>query len=139
MKDIFDVFDEKFELMQRLVNAGNYDGCLSISTNLITISVMSDYADGVFVGEILESSFGQILPEFRAFEVGEDERKAMGEKIGHQIGLIAKSYRKEDKRELYEALKNLRTAVTEFQFKCRSMMKPKLSPREQIYLGSRRP
>ena len=125
MKDLFKIFDEHIETINKLVEEPNFLGCETIATDLITISVMSDFGDGILIGEVLEAVFSQISPLFVRFEISEKEQNAIKNKVKEQITLIGKSYNKEDKRNLYEALKNLRSLVTEFQFKCWKTIKRK--------------
>ena len=125
MKDILEIFDQHFERINMLLEERNFLGCKRIATDLITISVMSDFGDGIFVGEVFEGVFDQISPLFKHFEVSEEEKNDMKNHVKEQVALIAKSFSKKDKRDLYETLKNLRSLVTKFQFKCWHMIKPK--------------
>lgn len=137
MKNLFQIFDENFEVIKRLVDQDNLSGCSSIATDLITISVMSKFGDGVLIGEIFEGVFDQIGPLFNRFEISEDEGNAAKEKIKEQVKLVAEAYKHEDKKELYEALKNLRTVATELQFKCANIMKRKTEGEESRHLRQR--
>jgi len=138
MKDLFAVFDESFELIRKLLDEHNFSGCSSIATDLITFSMMSDFTDGVLIGEVLESVFDQIAPLFERFEVVEQERNTLKERLKEQVGLMSKSYRMENKTEVHESLRNIRVAATAFQFKCYRTMKPKSDSDRDRILDRRR-
>jgi hypothetical protein len=100
---------------------------------------MSDFRDGVLISEVFESVFDQIAPLFDQYEVSEEDRSVIKEKVKEQVAIVAKSYGIENKIELYEALKNLRVVATDFQFKCFKMMKPKPETEaRRIIMGRRR-
>jgi len=40
MKNLFEIFEENFDIMYELLEQDNFYGCSSISTDLITISIM---------------------------------------------------------------------------------------------------
>jgi len=123
MKDLFQVFDENFDMIQRLLDQQNLAGCSSISTDLITISRMSNFEDGVFIGEVFESVFDQVSPLFDQYEIKAEDRDSMMQSFKEQVALTQKLYKDQDKTELYNSLKKLRNVATEFQFKCWRTMK----------------
>ncbi len=125
MKDLFQIFDESIETMQKLIAEDNYAGSSSISTDLITISVMSDFQDGILIGEVLEGIFDQIGQLFFTYRLSVEVQKAVREQICEQLALVGKSYKNGDKEKLYEALRNIRTEATQFQFKCFKTIKPR--------------
>ena len=54
MKSIFDVFNEGFEEITRMVGQGNYKGSFVYSSNLTLFSTLLDYEDGILISELLE-------------------------------------------------------------------------------------
>ena len=53
MKSIFDVFNEGFEEITRMVGQGNYKGSFVYSSNLTLFSTLLDYEDGILISELL--------------------------------------------------------------------------------------
>ena len=62
MKSIFDVFNEGFEEITRMVEQGNYKGSFVYSSNLTLFSTLLDYEDGILISELLEGVFSQVGP-----------------------------------------------------------------------------
>lgn len=125
MKDLFEIFDEKIEVMQKLTADLNFRACTSVSTDLITTANMFDYKDGVFIGEVFEAIFEQIWRLTRDYILTEDDQNMLKTKFSKYLAIIANSYKKTDKNELYGALSNLRCEVTKLQFSCEQTMKRK--------------
>ena len=125
MKEMFQIFDESLATIQKLIEDKNYEGSSSISTDLITISVMSNFRDGIMIGEVFEGVFDQISPLFRAFEIGAEVHALITKQVIDQVALVGKSYKNENKERLYEALRDLRSIATQFQFQCIKTMKAK--------------
>ncbi len=119
------IFDEKFEIMQKLTDETNFSGLSGIATDLITTSIMFKYRDGVFIGEVFEAVFDQIDDLCHDFKVEENERNKVKKSIKECIKAISESFRKTDKNDLYEALLTLRFVVTELQYTCFTTMKRK--------------
>ena len=125
MKDLFQIFDESFETIQKLIEDDNYAGSSSISTDLITVSVMSDFQDGILIGEVLEGVFDQIDQLFYTYALKAEVQNAIRKQTYEQVALIGKSYKNGEKEKLYEALRNIRAIATQFQFKCFKTIKPR--------------
>jgi hypothetical protein len=116
MKSIFDVFNEGFEEITRMVGQGNYKGSFVYSSNLTLFSTLLDYEDGILISELLEGVFSQVGPF--AEELNPEEIRSINEQLAAQMKIIAGSYRAEDKTILYQALRDLRSIATKFQIKC---------------------
>src|SRR3990170_8199374 len=99
MKDIFQIFDENFVVMQKLANEQNFQACLPLSNNLITTSLMVDYKDGVFIGEVFEAIYSEVDNLFRRFEIVEEEQNRLKSNFNEYIPAIASLYKKSDKNE----------------------------------------
>jgi len=125
LKNLFQIFEENLEIMQKLIGENNYDGCSSVSTDLITVSVMSDFPDGVLIGEVFEGVFDQVAPLFQAFDLNDEVQSMLKKQIGDQVALVGKSIKDENKATLYDALRNIRNIATQLQFKCYKTMKQK--------------
>lgn len=134
MKNLFEIFDENFRLITKTLNQGNYEGCSNLSTNLITISFLANYDDGVLIGEVCEGVFHQIEPLLQRFELGKEEQESVKEKLRRSIASIAKSYRNENKNDLYVALRDMRAVATNFQFRTVTTVKsnPRMEGRYSI-------
>ncbi len=95
MKEVFDVFNEGFGEITRMVGQGNYKGSFVYSSNLTLFSTLLDYEDGILINEILEGVFSQVGPfaeEMDAKEIG-----SINEQLAAQMKIIADSYRAEDR------------------------------------------
>jgi hypothetical protein len=125
VKDILAIFDDSLKEILKALGQKNYAGCSSMSTDLITVSVLSGYSDGTFMGEVFEGVFDQLAPVFDTYEVSDGERNSLEEGLREQINIIAKSYKTADKRTLYSALRDMRALATEFQLKCFRTLKSK--------------
>jgi hypothetical protein len=86
---------------------------------------MFEYKEGVFVGEVLEAMFEEIWHLVRDYVLPDEDQISLKENFDKYLGLIANSYKKSDKNELYNALTGLRYEATKLQFKCAQTMKRK--------------
>lgn len=118
MKDLPELFYEKIRLLQKLSVDFNLEACTTSSTDLITTSILFEYQDGVFIGEVIESIFGQLDNLMNQFELEDEDKETLKESFDKNLGMIAESFKKKDKNELYQALSNLRYDATKMQYKC---------------------
>jgi len=135
MKDVFDVFNEGFEEITRMVEQGNYKGPFVYSSNLTLFSTLLDYEDGILVSEILEGVFSQVGPF--AEELGAEEIRSINEQLAAQMKIITDSYRAEDKNALYQALRDLRSIATKFQIKCMRSRPMKVQRQTRLNIGDK--
>ncbi|MCK9299429.1 hypothetical protein HL657_07790 [Methanoculleus sp. YWC-01] len=135
MKDVFDVFNEGFEEITRMVEQGNYKGPFVYSSNLTLFSTLLDYEDGILVSEILEGVFSQVGPF--AEELGAEEIRSINEQLAAQMKIITDSYRTEDKNALYQALRDLRSIATKFQIKCMRSRPMKVQRQTRLNIGDK--
>ena len=135
MKDVFDVFNEGFEEITRMVRQGNYKGSFVYSSNLTLFSTLLDYEDGILISEILEGVFSQVGPfaeEMDAKEIG-----SINEQLAAQMKTITGSYRAEDKNILYQALRDLRSLATKFQMRCMRSRPMKVQRQAKVNIGDK--
>ena len=135
MKEVFDVFDEGFEEITRMVGQGNYKGPFVYSSNLTLFSTLLDYEDGILISEILEGVFSQVGPfaeELDAKEIG-----CIDEQLAAQMKIITDSYRAEDKNILYQALRDLRSIATKFQITCMRSRPMKVQRQARLNIGDK--
>jgi len=135
MKDVFDVFNEGFGEITRMVGQGNYKGSFVYSSNLTLFSTLLDYEDGILISEILEGVFSQVGPfaeEMDAKEIG-----FINEQLAAQMKIIADSYRAEDKNILYQALRDLRSIATKFQITCMRSRPMKVQRQARLNIGDK--
>ncbi len=135
MKDVFDVFNEGFEEITRMVGQGNYKGSFVYSSNLTLFSTLLDYEDGILISEILEGVFSQVGPfaeEMDAKEIG-----SINEQLAAQMKTITGSYRAEDKNILYQALRDLRSLATKFQMRCMRSRPMKVQRQAKVNIGDK--
>jgi len=118
MKDLPELFYEKILLIRKLSIEFNFKACLKSSTDLITTSILFEYQDGVFIGEVVESVFEQLDSLINQFELDDEDKETLKKSFDKNVGIVAKSFRNKDKNELYQALSNLRYDTTKMQYKC---------------------
>ena len=135
MKSIFDVFNEGFEEITRMVRQGNYKGSFVYSSNLTLFSTLLDYEDGILISELLEGVFSQVGPF--AEELNPEEIGSINEQLAAQMKIIAGSYRAEDKNILYQALRDLRSIATKFQIKCMRSRPIKVQRQTRLNIGDK--
>ena len=135
MKSIFDVFNEGFEEITRMVEQGNYKGSFVYSSNLTLFSTLLDYEDGILISELLEGVFSQVGPF--AEELNPEEIGSINEQLAAQMKIIAGSYRAEDKNILYQALRDLRSIATKFQIKCMRSRPIKVQRLTRLNIGDK--
>jgi hypothetical protein len=135
MKEVFDVFNEGFGEITRMVGQGNYKGSFVYSSNLTLFSTLLDYEDGILISEILEGVFSQVGPfaeELDAKEIG-----FINEQLAAQMKIITDSYRAEDKNILYQALRDLRSIATKFQITCMRSRPMKVQRQARLNIGDK--
>jgi hypothetical protein len=118
MKELFQVFDEKFVLMQKMASELNFRACLASTSEMIQVSITFEYKDGVFIGEVLEAIYEQTWRLLRDFILPEEDQNMLKAQYDKYLSIIASSYKEKDKNTLYDALLNLRFEITKAQFKC---------------------
>ena len=117
------LFDEYLPIICESIEKQNFQSCATISTDLIKLSEMVDYHDGVIIGEVLETVFNQVFTEMTRFEISPEERENLKRLFIGDIQSIYKCYKEEDKNDLFNALKNMRFNATRFQFRSRRQCK----------------
>ena len=140
MKEVLQMFDESFATMAASLKDEKYSNCMRLSTDMITLSVLSDYKDGIMIGEVLEAVFDQIgLHTLEDFEVTTEERISIKDRLAEYIMLLSQSYRNGNSNEIYDALREIRSAATSFQYKCLWTAKLKESESRPYMIGRGRP
>ena len=90
MREIFNVYNEGFEEIARMVGQGNYKGAFVASANLTLFSTLLDYDDGILVSEVLEGVFSQVGPLAEDLETEVPGLFVAGESAGfYGIGAAA--------------------------------------------------
>jgi len=128
MKDVYQIFDESFATILRFLENAQYDNCYKISSDMTRIASVSEFTDGILVSEILESVFSQLSTLFGSYKIDEVGGKLIKDQLKEQISLLSKNYRIDDKNKVYPILRDLRSMVTQFQFKCWNTMSEKVEP-----------
>lgn len=119
MKDIHQIFEEYFFSLTEPVKQSNYRSCANISSDIIKISEIIGFDDGVFIGEIFESIFLQIATELSNYQASEEEQQTLKINLLTSISQISKCYEEPDKTKLYDNLKGMRLLTTKFQYQLR--------------------
>lgn len=117
MKDVYRIFDDGFQKLTTLDEIG-FKNCFHIAVDLTKIAAYSDFKRGVLVAEVLESVFGQLGPLFEVYDIPEDRKKMIKNKIIQGISSLSSAYKNNNGAAVYEALADVRFAATHFQFEC---------------------
>jgi len=118
MKDIYQIFDENFKVLIEMTEKMNLVNCMNTALDLTRVSALADFKDGLFVSETLENVFSQVGPLLDQYNIPEEDRKQIKEKMYQSMILLSQNYKADDKVKLYEILRDLRSHATCFQFKC---------------------
>lgn len=125
MKEIFEIFDENCDKISNLLDQSHLVGCARISTDLITISQMSEFKEGLFIAEIFEGVFTQIDRATKGFDVDEKNKTKINTELKNQIKIIQNTLKNKNFEKTYEHLKDLRNIATNFQAYVFNTMKEK--------------
>ena len=112
--DLEEVFDTSLNRMKEMVGDENYSGCANQTTDLTTIAVHFDYESGLLISEVLDSVFEQVNVTIQSRAVGSSQLDKIKEQLNLQLDEVLKSYKKNDKNELFNALMKIRSAATRF-------------------------
>lgn len=118
MKDVNAVFDESFGIISEYVKSNNYRGAFMVSNNLTMYSLLSDFEDGVFIGEVLEGIFSQIGPLFERYQISETEQSMISKEIQTLNDKLRRVFKIKSNEELFSTLKSMRSIATKFQIRC---------------------
>ena len=119
MKDADAAFEESLQDLINLASKSNLRGCFVTSTNMTRLSTMLGFKRGIFIAEVLESVFAQILPLFNNYVVSLDDKKGLIDNMTQNLRALLSDH-KGDKARLYDILEDLRATATAFQIKCLS-------------------
>lgn len=72
----------------------------------------------MLVAEVLEGVFGQVGPLFEMYDIPEDRKKVVKDKLIEGIHSLLSSYKSGSGAAVYDALADVRFAATHFQFAC---------------------
>ena len=112
--NIEEVFDTSLNRMKEMVGDENYSGCTNQTADLTTIAVYFDYETGLLISEVLEAVFGQVDNTIRIRVVDSSRQDQAKEQLSLQMDEVLKSYKKNDKNELFNALMKIRSTATKF-------------------------
>jgi len=131
MKGVKEVFDEKLKLINEMIEKDHLRGGYITSTDLTRYSTMSDFDDGILISELLENVFSEIGPLFEMYQIEEENKKRLLEEIKEQISKLKQYIQKPDEKQLYLALRQLRSTATKFQMITWEQAKRKPKPEER--------
>jgi len=117
MKQLSEIFAELFDAIIDAVDENNFFACANVSLDFIAVAEMANFKDGVFIGEVFEGLFNQMKILSKDFDLDDEELMQFRELAKQRVQIIANSYQKSDKNEVYEALKEIRNDVTVLQMK----------------------
>jgi hypothetical protein len=117
MNDIFQIFEKPFQDLEDSIKNMNFYRSSNISSDLISLSVLSDYPDGILIGTVLEEIFSRMEDLFEQYEISEKDANIITKEYSEHMGTLSKSYREDDKNKVYEVLRDLSTITMETEFK----------------------
>jgi hypothetical protein len=127
MKQLSEIFTELFTAIHEAVDENNFFACANISLDFIAVAELASFKDGVFIGEVFEGVFSQLKALYNEYVLGDEEFGEFKELTKQRIQIIANSYQKSDKNEVYEALRDIRNDVTVLQMKTFRFYESKLT------------
>lgn len=92
MKELIKIFDEYMEEIQKYIQKGNYYACTNVSVDLLTLSILADFKDGIFIWNSLKNTFLQLDLFFEQYEINEEERNRIKNNCKDNIEKLQKFY-----------------------------------------------
>ena len=128
MKQLSEVINDLFTSLLNTVEKGHFNGCARIAATLVEVSWLTEFKDGIFIGEVFESSFEQLSILLRDCHVSGADITKFIESTKLDIQVIIDNYREADKNQviIYESLKSIRSNVTMLQLNAPSNCNPAL-------------
>jgi|APSaa5957512535_1039671.scaffolds.fasta_scaffold114369_2 hypothetical protein len=114
MKDVQIVFTNKIKEIQNNLKITNYSVCNRISSELVKFAWNLELEDEVFISEVLESVFNNLVG-FSAYAIPKEVNDKINLDISEKMQLLADAYNTKDHTQLYECLKQLRYITTMYQ------------------------
>lgn len=123
MKEMFQIFQENINYLQKSIQKNNYFGCTNISDDLILLSLLSDFDEGVFSWYVLKTIFYQLDFMYEHYPITEDDKNDIRNKCFNQITAFEKSIKETNKEEVYMILKDLVYFIMNLESKYRRLVK----------------
>jgi hypothetical protein len=116
-KDVNEIFQKMFEKITKALGDSNFSACTALSNEMLRIADYSDFADGVFVGEFLESLFMNIDSTYRKYDIDKKIFDNLKEDIVNLLSYVKDSFPQsnEAKVDLYNSMTKVRASVTKLQ------------------------
>ena len=114
----YNVFDECLTKIENIIENKQLINCYRQCADLTGYSALANFKDGLLISEILEGVFMQLNNVFDNAEIPESEQKQFLAKLKSNISQIKSTYKEDDKNNLYNALKEIRSTATYFQINC---------------------
>ena len=115
MKDISKVIQESISQILDLLQEFNFHGSNLVSRDLVTVSKLLDYTDGVFVAAVLAAAFGEIDDLVESYEVDASHLSGTRDELQKRIAVLI-DYLKEKKTEnIYAQLSGITNVVTDLR------------------------
>ncbi len=114
MKDAKIVFTNKVGDIQKNLESANYSVCHRISSDLVKFTWNLELEDEVFISEILETVFDNLV-DISDHAIPKEIRDKINLDISEKIRFLVEAYNAKDPNQLYESLKQLRYITTEYQ------------------------
>lgn len=124
-KDVRQVYESEISKMINQADNENYTACTKLSTGLIRLSSMVDFEDGIFIAEVLESTFIQLKRLIDTYEVTDIDRAMLKESSLKCLKTLPDNIVSFKIENVYEQLRDFRKQVTVAQFKYYDTAKPK--------------
>lgn len=109
-----DAFDVMLNRIGNLIRMGNYDGCANRASDLITIAICFDHKTGLFVGSVLSDAFEQVDHTTQTRMIDAGHLRDISSQLLVHLDAVMKSYKKDDKIDLYNTLAEISGAAARF-------------------------
>ena len=111
-----DVFDTMLNRIKDLIRTGNYDGCANRISDLFAIATCFENKTGLFVSTVLGDAIERVEYTIQTRMIDADRQSEIGNQLLDSMDAVLKSYKKDDKGELFNALSEISSAAAKFSF-----------------------
>ena len=101
---------------KKYLENNNYDDAIQFLTSLVNSALSNNSKMGVFIGEILQSSFIQLSMTINEYKINADELSTELSDLVDLIDKLISSIKSDDDKKIDELLKEIRFWATQKQY-----------------------
>ncbi len=126
LKEMIKLFDENIDEIQKYIQKGNYYACANISFDLLLVSLLADFKEGIFVWNLVKNTFLQIDLLLEQYEIDEEERNVIKNNCNNNIKKLQKFYYQDNDdgdEDIFNILVEFTVISTKTEFKYQKVNK----------------